>query len=121
MIADERAQFLAVRIVLKESQLYHIHIAVIIKSTFRIPYIRHSPAHSCGEIPSGFAQYHNSSAGHIFASVVSHALDYRSYTAVSHAETFTYCTVDIHLAGRCAIAYRISGYDVLFSLKICLR
>ena len=63
-----------------------------------IPHIGNTATHTGSEVAACGAKHHGASTGHILAAVVAHAFNHGSSTAISHAEAFTYATVDIHFA-----------------------
>ena len=64
---------------------------------------RLAAAHAGAEILAGPAEYHDRTAGHVFAAMITDALDHGHYARVAHGEAFAGHTVEIGLAARRAV------------------
>ena len=117
VVADKTVQLAVVGHVVDERQLYHLHVAEIIKVAVGIPYICHASAHTGSEVTACGAEHHGASACHVFAAVVAHAFDNSSGTRIAHTEAFADTTVDVYLTGCSSIKESVAGYDIFFGCE----
>src|SRR6185369_3448107 len=79
-----------------------------------VEHVSHAAAHAGGEVASGRAKHDDAAAGHVFATVVAHALDNRAHAGVAHAESFARHAADVSLAARRAVKPDVADDDVFF-------
>ena len=67
-------------------ELDHGHIAVFAKLAVLVEHIGDAARHACGEVASGRTEHNDNAAGHIFAAMVSAALDDGDGAGIAHGE-----------------------------------
>src|SRR5450755_2598937 len=53
-----------------------------------VPDERNTPRHTCAEVSSRWAKHEHRAAGHVFASVITDAFDYRDGSGITNCKTF---------------------------------
>ena len=79
--------------------------------------VSHAATHACSEVPASLSEDNDTSAGHVFATMVACAFDDGNGSTVSHGKTLADLSVDIKLATRSAIKTRVAGDDVILGDK----
>ena len=118
VLTDEFKEFLARYGVLDQRELYHIHIAEIVKRMVGVINVGHTATHTRSKVTTRFAQYHHATARHILATMVAGTLDDRRGSRVAHAKTLTYHSVDIELTRGGTIETGITSYNILFGFEV---
>ena len=75
-----------------------------------------SARHSRGEIAPRGAEHHYRAAGHVFATVVAHAFDYRVGAGVAHREALPGDAAEVRFARDRAVEHDVAGDDVFARL-----
>src|SRR5688500_16851627 len=105
----EKRHFLFVR---NFRKTYHLLITSPRKITFFIKNISDSARHSGGEILSGFAEYDDAPAGHIFAPVVAHSFNPGVSAAVTHLKALARNARKKSFAACRPVKNRVSNDDI---------
>ena len=69
--------------------------------------------HARGHVPTGLAEHHDASAGHVLAGVVADALGDRERAGVAGTEALAHPPAQEHLAGRCAVEQGVARDHVV--------
>ena len=100
-------------LLLDRLQLYHGEVAAALEITDLVEDVGDPTAHACGEIAAGLSQYHDDAAGHVFAAMVTRALDNSHRARITHRETFPCHTPEIALAGNCTVKNSVADDNVV--------
>ena len=70
MRLDKPLDLCPVLFAFEQAEFNHIHIAVEIEISVRVPHISDATAHTCSEVASCLAKHHNPASGHIHVFVL---------------------------------------------------
>ena len=103
MIFNQCFNFIDIFFNIQRFQLDHAHVAQRREGVVFIPDIRNTATHASGKVTTGFAKYDNTTAGHVFTTVITNTFNNRQGTTVTHAETFGRNASEIGFTGSCTV------------------
>src|SRR5690606_21287072 len=89
------------------------HVAALVEITDLIKHIGHTTRHASGEVAAGLAKHDDGAAGHVFAAVITHALDHCGGAGVAHRETLAADAGEVHFAFDRTVQHGVSDDDVV--------
>src|SRR5210317_837833 len=90
------------------------HVALAGEFTVWIPDIGNAPAHTGAEVAAGLAKYHYTTAGHVFAAVITDAFNNCTGATVSYRKSLGRDATEIGFPASCSIKVDVTGDDVFF-------
>ena len=98
-------------------EVHHLPVAADVEILVLVQHVGNAAGHARGKVASGLADNHHAAAGHVFATVISHALHHRVDAAVPDAEALAGDAPEIAFAGGCAVQGYIADKDVFLRHK----
>ena len=118
MLTDKFVQFLAITTFLNQVYLNHIHVTEIVEIVVLVPHVGNTTTHSGSEISTRFTKHYNTTACHIFATMVASTLDNSNSTRVAHTEALAHLTIDIQFAACSSIKTSVTSNDIVLGIEV---
>ena len=122
MLAQQLLELGHIVHVLQGLEIYHILITVHSKHlAIRCQNIGNTPRHPGRKVTTRRTENHHSSTCHVFAAVVSHALDHSPRPAVANCETFGCRATKKRTSTGCTVEHYIANKNIVLWHKTTFR